>query len=167
MDELQIKYRCRHNLVYGEDGHYYIDLRVIYSADLNLNERIRFLVDTGAYLTVINISTANELGHAVWKTLNASIPLSGFTGSTTASLKELPKLVIGDRSAIGVKVAIPHELTKHNILGLNVLEHFKFFVDTENMYVYFADNPVYKLPEDLKCTEILYISDDVGFMQYS
>ena len=165
MDEFLFVYRYRHNLVYGEDGHYYIDLPVIYDAGLNLNERIRFMVDTGAYLTVINISTAIELGHEAWRTLNASIPLTGFTGSTTASLKELPKLVIGDRSGLGVKVAIPHELTKHNILGMNVLEHFKFFVDTENMYMYFADNPVYKLPEDLKCTEILDIGDDTGFLQ--
>ena len=157
MGSFNFEYRDKIYLVFGEDAHYYIDLLVIYNTELNLSKKIRFMVDTGAYLTVINNFTANELEHTLWKSITTSIPLAGFAGSTTATLKEMPKIVIGDRTLIGAKVAIPHDDTKQNILGMNILEHFAFFMDTDNMYMYFVDNQNYKLPEELKCLDVLSI----------
>ena len=159
MGSLNFEYRDKVYLFFGEDAHYYIDLHVIYNAELNLSKKIRFMVDTGAYLTVINNFTANELEHTLWKSITASIPLAGFAGSTTATLKEIPKIVIGDRTLIGAKAAIPHDDTKQNILGMNILEHFTFCMDTNNMCMYFADNPNYKLPEELKCLDVLSLQN--------
>ena len=159
MGSLNFEYRDKVFLFYGEDAHYYIDLLVTYNPELNHSKKIRFMIDTGAYLTVINNFTANELEHTLWKSIISSIPLAGFTGRTTATLKEIPKIIIGGRTLIGAKVAIPHDDTKQNILGMNILEHFAFFMDTNNMSMYFADNLNYKLPEELRCVDVLSIHD--------
>ena len=58
----------------------------------------------------------------------------------------------------GVKVAVPHVYTDINILGLNVIELFKYYVDTENDMIYFADNPNPTIEEPLRCGKVCEIS---------
>ena len=157
MVELLQKYRCKQELFFEEDkGQYYIEIPVIQNLGDYSNESVMFLLDTGAYITVLSENTAVALGFDKLPSVIDRFHLAGFAGACTASLKEIPGMIIGDRTLKGVKVAIPHEDTKYSILGMNVLEHFKFFVDTENTLIYFADNPKYKLPQEIKCAEVLF-----------
>ena len=123
MREMKFCYRSEERLIFGKDCHYYIRLPVLRDTESFLNENVRFLVDTGAYITVINMATSSLLGFDDFVPIVDSFPLTGFAGSCNASLKEIPGIVIGGRLLKGVKVAIPHEETKHSILGLNVLEN--------------------------------------------
>ena len=146
-------------MLFGEDGHYYVFPHIVFNVDINLNRKVRFMLDTGAFITVLTPETAKFVKHENWKMISDSYTLTGFAGSGKAMLKQIPKLVIGDRSLTDVKVAIPYKKIKYNILGMNVLEHFKFLVDTENELIYFDDNPNYKLSELVKSNMVLSVDD--------
>ena len=159
MHDIPFSYRSKEQLIFGKDCHYYMSLPVLRNAENYLNENVRFLIDTGAYITVINIATSSMLGFDDLSSIVDSFPLTGFAGSCNASLKEIPGIVIGGRMLKGVKVAIPHEETKHNILGLNVLEHFNYLVDSENSIMYFNDNSEYKMPKELMSSAVMSVSN--------
>jgi len=76
------------------------------------------------------------------------------------ALKEIPGFIIGGKKLTGVKVAVPHEDTEMDILGLNVLEYFKYFIDTEKDEIYFSENPTPEISEYLKAKKILALSKD-------
>ncbi|MCL2662403.1 MAG: retroviral-like aspartic protease family protein [Oscillospiraceae bacterium] len=158
MPDLKFKYRSEEQLFFLRRSHYHLDVPVIYSMEYRHNRIIRFLLDTGAYVTIINRETSLFLKLDALPVLIEDFPLTGLSGSIDASLIEIPGLVIGDRTLKSVKVAIPHEDTKYCILGLNVLEHFKYLLDSEHNKIYFTDNPNYKIPDELKCAEVLSYS---------
>jgi len=56
---------------------------------------------------------------------------------------------------------VPHVDTATGILGLNVIENFKFLIDTEKDEIYFSQNPYPEIPEQLRCGKIHLISDDL------
>ena len=155
MRDLTIKYRSEENLFFLRRSHYHLDVPVIFDLDYRLNRKVRFLLDTGAYVTVINKRTSLRFGFDKFPTVIKDFPLTGLSGSIDASLIEIPGMIIGDRTLKGIKVAIPHEDTKYCILGLNVLEHFNYLLDSEHSKIYFSDNPVYKIPDELKSAEVL------------
>jgi predicted aspartyl protease len=159
MRDLTFRYRAEESLIFDEDCHYYLDIPVLCDLDYYLNRKVLFLLDTGAYITVISKATAMRLEFEKLPFLVESFPLTGIAGSCDASLKEIPGMVVGGRLLKGVKVAIPHEDTKYNILGMNVLDHFSFLVDAENNKIYFNDNSRYKMPDELKSAAVLTISD--------
>ena len=132
MHKLLFKYRTEERLIFGDDYHYYLEIPVLYDSENHLNEKIHFLIDTGAFITVINKATSGLLTFDKLPSIVEGFSLTGFAGSCSASIKEIPGLVIGGRLIKGVRVAIPNETTKHNILGMNVLEHFVYLLDTEN-----------------------------------
>jgi len=139
---------------YKNDAHYYIAVPSFCSTTHYSNDKIDFVFDTGAYLTVITKVTALVFGYNRITPIQKNIPLNGFAGSATGDLKEIPGLVIGGRLLKGVKVAIPHIDTKDNILGLNVIEHFNYLIDSSKGKIYFAENLDYKIPQELKCVFI-------------
>jgi hypothetical protein len=52
-----------------------------------------------------------------------------------------------------------------NILGLNVIDYFDFFVDAKNDKIYFAQNPRPDIPDSLRCSQVRTISsEDVGLL---
>ncbi|MCL2172008.1 MAG: hypothetical protein FWB71_07590, partial [Defluviitaleaceae bacterium] len=65
----------------------------------------------------------------------------------------------------GVKVAVPHIDTPANILGLNVIDHFKFLVDTDEDKIYFADNPNPGIPDILRARRIYAVDDEKNISQ--
>jgi hypothetical protein len=77
-------------------------------------------------------------------------------------IKEIPGVIIGGRRLEGVRVAVPHIKTDVNILGLNVIELFKYYVDTEDDMIYFAQNPTPSIPELLQCSKIHLVSADLS-----
>ena len=146
------------------EGHYYLPAPAFYSAESHANELIDFMLDTGAFLTIITPQTA-ERSATTNSPINPDIPLSGYTGEFRATLLEIPGLVIGGKILEGAKVAVP-KISKHdkradmNILGLNILEHFNYLIDSTDRKIYFARNEDYKIPKELKCVNIRSISNN-------
>jgi len=145
-----------------EDGHYHLLIPTFYDHNSPANAEIDFVFDTGAYLTVISRDTAYNFGFLDRFTIQPNVPINGFSGGCMADMKEIPGLIVGGRRLEGVKVAVPHIDTDMDILGLNVIEHFKYFVDTENDMIYFAENPNPEIPDLLKPCKIHAISVDNG-----
>ncbi|MDR0221749.1 MAG: retroviral-like aspartic protease family protein [Lachnospiraceae bacterium] len=150
-------YRAVDDIFYDEDGHYHIQIPAFFTASTNRNDIVDFIFDTGAYLTVVTLQTATRFGWDKLSPLVTKIELSGFAGCCEGDIIAIPGLVIGGRRLEGVKVAIPHIHTNDNILGINVLEHFKFLLDTTENKVYFADNENYKAHLEFKSSKIYEI----------
>ena len=105
-------YRSAEKLEYRIDGHYYLSVPTFYTSDNYVNDLIRFIFDTGAFLTVINRDTAAAFGFDKIEAIHKNIPLSGFTGSGSGDLKEIPGMIKGGRRLEGVKVAVDQNHSK-------------------------------------------------------
>jgi len=156
---IHFQYDAVENIVYEKiEGHYFLHLPAFFSTDGHANALISFVLDTGAYLTVISRDTATRFGFDKIPPINTNLPLSGFAGGCNADLVEIPGLIVGGRMLEGVKVAIPQEINGINLLGLNILEYFNYLIDSNNSKIYFAMNDNYKIPEILKCAKVRAIS---------
>ena len=133
---------------------YYLSVPAFFSEENHANDEIDFLLDTGAYLSVLSRHTAINFGFDKFTPIRTDIDLNGFSGKCKGDLIELPGLVIGGKMLKGAKVAIPQAIEGINILGLNVLEYFKYLVDSMDCKIYFSRNYDYKMPEKLSCTSI-------------
>ena len=162
IDNITNNYDSVENLTYEDDGNYHIHVPTFYEFGSFNNDRMDFIFDTGAYITVIAKKEAALFGFDDSFTIKSNVPLAGFTGSCLADIKVIPGIIIGGRWLEGLKVAVPHVDTATSILGLNVLEYFKFFIDTENDDIYFKQNPKPEIPMQLHCGKIHLISDSMG-----
>ncbi len=121
------------------NGHFYLSVPIV-RVGSNLDEHINFILDTGAYITVISRRTAKRCGYDKIKP-SGIVQLSGFTGSEPADLIEIPAMKIGGKVLLGVKVLIPHRPEFHaEVLGQNVLEYFEYYLNTGNDRIYFKEN---------------------------
>jgi clan AA aspartic protease (TIGR02281 family) len=161
---IQFNYDSCEDIEYEENkGHYYLHVPAFYTKGSNSNRLVDFMLDTGAFLTVITLQTARLLGYDQLTPVSSNIILSGYAGEIKADLLEIPGLVIGGRILEGTKVAVPKESERHeikgmNILGLNVLEYFNYLVDSTNCKIYFAKNEKYKIPKEFECVNIRSVS---------
>ena len=159
MNSIMSVYDSIEDLAYNDgDGHYHLTVPVLRDYNCYSNVSVDFIFDTGAFLTVLTQESATRLGFVNSFTVQKDVQLSGFTGACLADLKEIPGFIIGGRKLEGVKVAVPHIYTEANILGLNVIEHFKYFIDTENDKVYFAENSKPEIPCLLRARKIFAVS---------
>jgi clan AA aspartic protease (TIGR02281 family) len=122
------------------DGHYYVTIRTIYAgSDINGTD-IDFILDTGAFMTVISRDIAREFGYDKLHKLSAKI--KGYSGEVSADFVRIPGLKVLEPLLTDVPVLIPHSNEyKQNVLGLNVLEYFNYLIDTENDKLYLSKNP--------------------------
>ena len=157
MPKMTLEYDAVMPVSYEKDGHYHIFVPTFYELKNNANEKIDFVFDTGAFITVITRQTAIVFGFDKLPPRNV-FSLTGYTGSCLADVKAIPGIIIGGRRLEDVKVAIPHENSKHNLLGLNVLEYFNYFFDNENSKIYFSGNQKYKAPNELMCGKVYMLS---------
>ena len=142
------------------DGHYFVKIPTLLEYGKYSNRDVDFIFDTGAYVTVLSRKDARRLDFGDHFVTRRNVPLSGFAGSCLADFMEIPGLIIGNRKLEGVKIAVPHIDINVNILGLNVIEHFKYYVDKENDLIYFADNPKPDIPRILQARQIHTISQE-------
>ena len=152
--QLVISYDSVENLTYESDGNYHIHIPTFFEYNNFSNERVDFIFDTGAYITIISRRQANIHGFDDTYIIQANVPLSGFAGNCLTDIMEIPGFVIGGRRLEGVRVAVPHINTDVNILGLNVIELYKYYVDTKCDKVYFSANPQPSIQEPLRCRKI-------------
>jgi clan AA aspartic protease (TIGR02281 family) len=123
-----------------QGGHYYVTILAVYSGRDAGNEKINFILDTGAFITVVSRDTAKLLGYNKLPRIVSKI--KGYTGEAPADFVRIPSLKILDTRITDVPVLIPHSSElKQNILGLNVLEYFNYYVDTCNNAIYLSLNP--------------------------
>jgi len=155
---LSVKYTSIETFDYDIDGHYHIFVPTFYSQSSYSNDRINYIFDTGAYITVINKEIAAIFGFDLLPPIVSNIALKGFAGECTGDMKIIPGLIIGSYMLKNIKVAIPYADIKSNILGLNVLENFNYFLDNTNDFVYFSLNSAPNIPEELQCGSIELIT---------
>jgi len=156
---VNFRYSSEMDLVYEKDGHRHLRIPVFYESGSNSNNRVDFIIDTGAYLTVLTRIMAKEFDFDKLTPLSKNVPLTGFAGyRVEGDLIEIPMLLGGKR--IAAKVVVPYVDTADNILGLNVLEHFNYLIDSTNDKIYFTDNPVYKANQNLMSSNIWAMKDD-------
>ena len=160
-DSITLTYASVEHIEIGDDGHYHIHVPTFFEFGSFSNERIDYIFDTGAFITVLTIKAAKFLGFADKYTIRENVLLDGFTGSCLVDIKDIPGMVIGGRRLENVNVAVPHVDTDMNILGLNVIELFKYYIDTENDMIYFADNPTPSIEEQLRCGKVHILSPEM------
>ncbi|MDR2569571.1 MAG: retroviral-like aspartic protease family protein [Oscillospiraceae bacterium] len=137
-------------------GHYYVTLRAIYNtSDKAYAEKVDFIFDTGAFITVISRDIAELFGYDRLPKIPSKI--RGYTGEAPADFVRIPGLKILNTELVDVPVLIPHnnEL-KQNILGLNVLEYFEYSIETKNdkMHIGLNANPRH-YHKILECAQVI------------
>ncbi len=140
-----------------DEGHFYIQIPIIREGTKR-DEYIDFILDTGAYITVISRRTAIKYKYDILP--KDRVNLHGFTGNELADLVEIPALKIMDKVMTNVKVLIPVDINiNQEVLGLNVLEYFNYYIDTKNDKIYFKENDNPRPIIGLACGRI-YIAND-------
>lgn len=155
---VNIQYDSTIDLHYRSDGHRHLNIPVFYNTNENNNNSIDFILDTGAYVTVLTKRTAELFGFDRLIPLAKNLPLTGFAGyKVEGDLIEIPILLGGKR--LEAKVVVPYVHIENNILGLNVLEHFNYSIDNTNDKIHFSSNANYKANNTLMCSNIWSVSD--------
>ena len=132
------------------NGLYFISLRILYKGSSVDGARVKFILDTGAYLSVISRSTAIRCG--LDKLPKKTTILFGFGGGIRADYVLIPGFKILEKTRTDVPVLIPHEMYRihpetgekkllPDVLGLNLLEYYNYYIDTENDKLYLNENP--------------------------
>ena len=137
-------------------GHYYVTLRAIYnSSDNAYTEKIDFILDTGAFITVISRDIAELFGYDKLPKIPSKI--KGYTGEAPADFVRIPGLKVLNIELVDVPVLIPYNKElKQNILGLNVLEYFEYSIQTkkDKMYISLNTNPKH-YHKILECGQVI------------
>ena len=122
-----------------QGGHHYVTISAVFYKTVTDYEKINFILDTGAFITVISRDTAKLLGYDKLPKIVSKI--KGYTGEAPADFVRIPGLKILDTQLTDVPVLIPHSSElKQNILGLNVLEYFNYYIDTGNSEMHLSQN---------------------------
>jgi len=123
-----------------ERGHLFAQILTVYAGGSVEGEKINFILDTGAFMTVISRDTAEQFGYDTLPKILSRI--KGYSGEAVADFTRIPSLRILDTLLTDVPVLIPHSMElRQNIVGLNVLEYFNYYVDNENDRLYLSLNP--------------------------
>ena len=120
-------------------------------------------------MTVISRGTAIRRGFD--KLPKISTELFGFGGGISVDFVRIPGLMILGKLHTDVPVLIPHEMYRMNpntgqkkqmpeVLGLNVLEHFNYYIDTANDRLYLKENPSPRFYSDKLRGGFIYASSD-------
>ncbi|MCL2169351.1 MAG: retroviral-like aspartic protease family protein [Defluviitaleaceae bacterium] len=128
---------------------------------INASERNRpvqelpLIVDTGAFITLINKDTAENHGYKIDN--NKTIIITGFSEKgMICDLRKIPALVFCGFVIQDVLIATPqsHEVKVPEVLGMNILENFNFAFDMDEHLIYLnkrgefvSDKPHYKSGE--------------------
>jgi len=126
------------------------------------SDKINFMYDTGAFLTVLNKERYEWF--RLDKLPRKRTVMGGYGGRTPGYIFQIPGLVIGQRLLTGVWTFTPESKdAKQNLLGDNVIEYFMPFQNNLHDCFYFLDNPNpepyvdKKTNFSLACDGIMYI----------
>ena len=125
-------------------GHVYVDIPIVCESSTD-SDRINFMYDTGAYITVINREMYEW--HGLDKLPRRGATMGGYVGSTAGYIFQIPGMRIGKRL----------------LLGDNVIEYFRPLQDNQDDCFYFIDNlhpKPYVSPDksfSLACDEVMFV----------
>ena len=113
------------------------------------------LLDTGAFITMMNKKTANKRGYPI--TDEKGCAISGFSQQgLLCDLRKIPIMIFCGFTIQNVFIATPHydNVTVSEVLGMNVLENFDIGIDQTNGEIYLnkrasfvSEKPKYKSGE--------------------
>jgi len=119
--------------------HAYLELNIVCKGSTE-SDTIRFIYDTGAYLTVLNKEVYEWFNLDNLSRTEATI--GGYNGTTPGYLFQIPGLKVGEKLLTGIWAFSPRsDEIKQNLLGDNVIEYFRPFQDNLNDCIYFLENP--------------------------
>jgi len=146
-------------------GHVYLSVQIVCEGSTD-EDKIDFLYDTGAYLTVINRNRYEWFG--LHKLPRKAVTIGGYNGSTDGYMFQIPGLKIGNRLLSGVWAFTPKSKDiKQNLLGDNIIEYFRPFQDNLYDCIYFIDNPTpapyvnKKHNFTLACDNVLFVDGEI------
>ena len=133
-----------------DSGLFYVTLKAVYPESPANGEAIDFILDTGAYLTVISRGTASRCGFD--KLPKKTAEVFGFGDAISVDFVRIPGLIVLGKTITDVPVVIPHVMYRTNpktgekrqmpeVLGLNILEYYNYYIDTEHDKLYLNENP--------------------------
>ncbi len=110
--------------------------RIIVEGIVNGRSTIKFILDTGADLTIIPRSLVQQSGISVDSSI--TVPLTGIGGTVIRPLVKIDSLKVGEAEVRNLGGVIIEEatLTEHGLLGGNFLREFWVAIDyTENLLI--------------------------------
>ena len=114
--------------LYKRGSHYLLD------AYPNGGEALRLLIDTGASLTVLTPAALNR--HNVqFKDTGETRRFNTANGIVEAPVYQLDYLIIGEWTVDNIAIAVldlQDDNSAEGLLGMNFLQHFRFFMDQKN-----------------------------------
>jgi hypothetical protein len=153
-------------------GHIYLSLPIAREGGTSY-DRISFIYDTGAIITVLSRDTYEFFEFDKLPRTKRYLP--GYAGTASGWVYRIPGISIGYRVITDVYAFSPEDYKlSQNLLADNVLEYFRIYHDNENDCLYFMDNPkpepyVYEIKDangkptgekfSLACTGV-YVIDD-------
>jgi len=131
-----------------KNGLLYLTVQAIHEGSSNEGTDIKFILDTGAYMTVISRGTAIQCGFN--RLPKTEVTLHGFSGGIAADAVRIPGLKVMGKIYTDVPVMIPHELYRINhdtgeekqmaeVLGLNILGYYDYYVDSTKSRLYLKE----------------------------
>ncbi len=106
---------------------YAVGNRMFVDVELNGSVKARFLVDTGAAMTVISSELAQRLS------LNPNntwfVGIQGVSGSDLAFLSKVRSIAVGDATVSDLEVLVSDAGTDDGILGMTFLGEFEFSIN--------------------------------------
>lgn len=111
----------------SQDGHFYTDILIN-------NQKIRFLIDTGASSIAISKSDAQKLGINL-DNLNYNITYSTANGLNQAARIQLQSLQIGDKIFKNIDASIGKGEMDVSLLGMSVISKFSSFTIDKDILV--------------------------------
>ena len=88
MKSITFDYRSVQDIFYNDEGHYILKVPAFFTSGAYRNDKIDFVFDTGAYITVVARQTAIRFGWDKLTPLVKNIPLTGFAGSCEGDLRK-------------------------------------------------------------------------------
>ena len=124
-----------------DSGHIYVQANV-FTSSVRFTS-VSFIVDTGAYITVLSRNRAKQIGLQLTGKYTANF--TGFNierGSDEAEIVIVPKFEIGKHFIEDVSVIVPiDDIVVPAVIGANILEYFNYTVDHDKDRIYFTKNP--------------------------
>ena len=111
-----------------KNGHFYLNAYGKY------NQKIYFLVDTGASDIALTKSDARKLGFDLSK-LSYSSKYSTANGISAAAPVRIPQLTIGKKTFYNIKGHVTSGGLDISLLGMSLIEDFKGFKITQDMLI--------------------------------
>ena len=131
-----------------KNGLLYLTVQAIHEGSSNEGTDIKFILDTGAYMTVISRGTAMQCGFD--RLPKTEVTLYGFSGGVAADAVRIPGLRVMGKIYTDVPVMIPHDLYRVSpdtgekkqmaeVLGLNILGYYDYYVDSSESRLYLKE----------------------------